>query len=168
MFYVHLKLHYRPSLHNGHFLGRRVIYWLLFKPLNNGHLSPMAIFWADKSFIDSYLNLSTTATSLQWSLSSAPKVVIMDRFNYTFGRVFTFRFLNVSLHVHCSIADSLPFSLFLPFKNCSSNKMSQLTKENKTVKITNYRDLPKQRLLVQVSDVEEKELRTHNSEAEWT
>lgn len=44
--------------------------------------------------------------------------------------------------------------------------MSQLTKENKTVKITNYRDLPKQRLLVQVSDVEEKELRTHNSEAE--
>ena len=44
--------------------------------------------------------------------------------------------------------------------------MSQLTKENKTVKITNYRDLPTQRLLVQVSDVEEKELRTHNSEAE--
>ena len=42
--------------------------------------------------------------------------------------------------------------------------MSQLTKENKTVKITNYGDLPKQRLLVQVSDVEEKELRTHNSE----
>ena len=90
----------------------------------------------------------------------------MDRFNYTFGRVFTFHFLKVSLHVHCSIADSLPFSLFLPFKNCSSNTMSQLTKENKTVKITNYRDLPKQRLLVQVSDVEEKELRTHNSEAE--
>ena len=59
-----------------------------------------------------------------------------------------------------------PFHLFLPFKICSSNKMSQLTKENKTVKITNYRDLPKQRLLVQVSDAEEKELRTHNSEAE--
>lgn len=56
-----------------------------------------------------------------------------------------------------------PFHLFLPFKNCSSNKMSQLTKENK---ITNYRDLPEQRLLVQVSDVEEKELRTHNSQAE--
>jgi len=44
--------------------------------------------------------------------------------------------------------------------------MIQLTKENKTVKITNYRDLPKQRLLVQVSDEEGKELRTHNSEAE--
>ena len=44
--------------------------------------------------------------------------------------------------------------------------MSQLTKENKTVKITNYRDLPKQRILVQVRDAEEKELRTHNSEGE--
>ena len=114
------------------------------------------------------LNLSTMATSLQWWLSSVPMVAIMDRFNSYFWQGIYLPFSKCKLT--CILFDCwklalfICFYVFLPFKNCSSNKMSQLTKENKTVKITNYRDLPKQRILVQVSDAEEKELRTHNSE----
>ena len=127
-------------------------------------------FRADKSYTDSCLNLSTMATSLQRWLSSVPMVAIMNRFNSYFWQGIYLPFSKCKLT--CTLFDCwklalfICFYVFLPFKNCSSNKMSQLTKENKTVKVTNYRDLPKQRILVQVSDAEEKELRTHNSEEE--
>ena len=144
--------------------------WVFSVKTRNKFISTMGIFWADKSYTDSCLNLSTMATSLQRWLSSVPMVAIMNRFNSYFWQGIYLPFSKCKLT--CTLFDCwklalfICFYVFLPFKNCSSNKMSQLTKENKTAKITNYRDLPKQRILVQVSDAEEKELRTHNSEAE--
>lgn len=57
------------------------------------------------------LNLSTMATSLQRSL----RWPLWTGSIVTFGRVFTFHFLNVSLHVHCPIVESLPFSFVSAF-----------------------------------------------------
>ena len=55
----------------------------------NGHLFKTAtsvqrsffIFLADSPYIHSYFNLSSMATSLQWPLSSVPKVAVVERFN---------------------------------------------------------------------------------------
>ena len=47
----------------------------------NNHLSTMATFLMDSPYIDSCLNLSTTATSLQRPLSSIPKVALVEMFN---------------------------------------------------------------------------------------
>ena len=57
----------------------------------NSHLSITAIlfFLADSSYIHSCFNFSKKATSLQWPLSSVPKVAIAERFNCIF---FLFRF----------------------------------------------------------------------------
>ena len=41
------------------------------------NLSTMATFSADSPYIDSCLNLSTMAASLQWPLSSLPKVAVV-------------------------------------------------------------------------------------------
>ena len=50
-----------------------------------GHLSTKANFFlADSSSTDSCLNVSKTATSLQRSLSSVPKVAFMERLNSSF------------------------------------------------------------------------------------
>ena len=46
-------------------------------PPFNGHL----VLLADSPYIHSCFNPSTTATSLQWPLSSVPKVAIVERFN---------------------------------------------------------------------------------------
>ena len=47
----------------------RSIHWILFQPLYNGHLSSTAIFLpADSPYIDSCVNLFTTATCLLWPL----------------------------------------------------------------------------------------------------
>ena len=51
--------------YKGHFFGGHTIHWLLLKPLYNGRLPTTAIFLADIPYIDSCLNLSTTAVSLQ-------------------------------------------------------------------------------------------------------
>ena len=63
---------------------------------SNGHLSTMATLLADSPCIDSCLNLTTTATSLQWPFSSVPKVAIVERLN-------------------CIIADVLPLIHYFPF-----------------------------------------------------
>jgi len=47
----------------------------------NNHLSTTATFLANSSYIDSLLDLSTVATSLQWLLSSVIKVAMVVRFN---------------------------------------------------------------------------------------
>ena len=67
--------------YKGHFFGGHTIHWLLLKPLYNGRLPTTAIFLADIPYIDSCLNLSTTATSLQRPLSSVPKVAVVERLN---------------------------------------------------------------------------------------
>ena len=46
-------------------------------PLYNGHLSTTATFFADSPYIDSCLNLF----SLQWPVSSVPKVAAVERFS---------------------------------------------------------------------------------------
>ena len=63
----------------------------------NGHLSTTDIFLADSPYIHSCFNLSTMATSLQWPLSSVPKVAIAERFNCIF---FLFRF-RTTLRLRC-------------------------------------------------------------------
>ena len=51
------------SLQMATFWGGQSIHWLLFKPLYNGHLSTDGHFLgADSPYIDSCLDLSTTAT----------------------------------------------------------------------------------------------------------
>ena len=65
------RMHYSPTSSNGH--------------LHNVHLSTAATFLADSPYIDSCFNLSTTATSLQWKLSSVPKVAVLERFKIIWG-----------------------------------------------------------------------------------
>ena len=65
------RMHYSPTSPNGH--------------LHNVHLSTAATFLADRPYIDSCFNLSTTATSLQWKLSSVPKVAVLERFKVIWG-----------------------------------------------------------------------------------
>ena len=65
------RMHYSPTSSNGH--------------LHNVHLSTAATFLADRPYIDSCFNLSTTATSLQWKLSSVPKVAVLERFKVIWG-----------------------------------------------------------------------------------
>ena len=60
------RMHYSPTSSNGH--------------LHNVHLSTAATFLADSPYIDSCFNLSTTSASLQWKLSSVPKVAVLERF----------------------------------------------------------------------------------------
>ena len=52
-------------------------------PLPATSISTMATFLADSPCIDSCLNLSTTATSLQWPFSSVPKVAIQVQLYYS-------------------------------------------------------------------------------------
>ena len=75
----------RPPLYSGHFFSGQTIHWLLFQPIYNVHLSTAATFLADSPYIDSCFNLSTTATSLQWKLSSVPKVAVLERFKIIWG-----------------------------------------------------------------------------------
>lgn len=42
------------------------------------------VFLADSPYVDCCFNLSTAATSLQWQLSSVPRVAVVERFNYMF------------------------------------------------------------------------------------
>ena len=56
----------------------------------NGYLSTAATFLADSPYIDSCLNLSTMATSLQRALSSVPKAAVVKRFNGSFFYFFIF------------------------------------------------------------------------------
>ena len=65
------RMHYSPTSPNDH--------------LHNVHLSTAATFLADRPCIDSCFNLSTTATSLQWKLSSVPKVAVLERFKIIWG-----------------------------------------------------------------------------------
>ena len=65
------RMHYSPTSSNGH--------------LHNVHLSTAATFLADRPYIDSCFNLSTTATSLQWKLSSVLKVAVLERFKIIWG-----------------------------------------------------------------------------------
>ena len=46
-------------------------------PLYNGHLFTTATFFADSPYIDSCLNLF----SLQWPVSSVPKVAAVEQFS---------------------------------------------------------------------------------------
>ena len=90
------RMHYSPTSPNGHlhnvhlstaatFFSGQTIHWLLFQPIYNVHLSTAATFLADSPYIDSCFNLSTTATSLQWKLSSVPKVAVLERFKIIWG-----------------------------------------------------------------------------------
>ena len=62
-----------------------VLQWLTLvysRTSTNGHFSTAAIFLANIPYIHHCFNLSTTATSQQWPLSSVPKVaVVVERFN---------------------------------------------------------------------------------------
>ena len=79
----------------------------------NSHLSTMAIFWADKSYTDSCLNLSTMATSLQRSISSVPMVAIMNRFNSYFWQGIYLPFSKCKLT--CTLFDCWKLALFICF-----------------------------------------------------
>ena len=64
-----------PPIHNSHFSTMATSPQR--PPLYNGHLFTTATFFADSPYIDSCLNLF----SLQWPVSSVPKVAAVERFS---------------------------------------------------------------------------------------
>ena len=74
------------------------MYSLLFQPLYNGDLSTTAIFfWGGGRAVHVFTLLST---SLQWPLSSVPKVAVEETFNCTYWRInFSMQFITVSSSV---------------------------------------------------------------------